>query len=79
MTQKKLNKTDFNVRIKAIMYSLYHGFMHYWVYESSKHYNCSYFQHLWINITYAFRWMTFREDKSDIEFERSKNNNYENK
>lgn len=61
------------MRLKAIYKSIYHGLMPYWVYEGQKHYECSYLQHLWINIKYAFRWATFREDESDIEFEKEIN------
>jgi hypothetical protein len=61
------------MRLKAIYKALYHGILPYWCYEDVKHYDCSYWQHLWINIQYAFRWATFREYQSDVEFEKTNN------
>lgn len=61
------------MRLRAIYKALYHGLLPYWMYESEKHYDCSYWQHLLINLRYAFRWLTFREDQSDIEFENTIN------
>jgi hypothetical protein len=61
------------MRPKAILKALYHGILPYWFYEKERHYGCSYWQHLWINIQYAFRWATFREYESDIEFEKTNN------
>jgi hypothetical protein len=57
------------MRIRAVYKSLYHGILPHWMYEKQRHYNCSYLYHLWINIKYALRWMTFKEDQSDIDFE----------
>jgi hypothetical protein len=62
------------MRIKAIYKAMFHGFLPWWMYEKAKHYNCSYLRHLWINLCYAFRWATFRELESDIEFESQINN-----
>jgi hypothetical protein len=61
------------VRAKAILKAIYHGLMPYGVYEQKRHYKCSYLQHLWINICYGWRWATFRELDSDIEFEKQTN------
>lgn len=57
------------MRKKAIYNALYFGIMPYWVYEKEKHYSCSYFEHLIINLKYAWRWATCEEDESDKEFE----------
>jgi hypothetical protein len=62
------------MRFRAIYNALHHGILPYWCYEKQRHYECSYWQHLWINIQYAFRWATFREFESDIEFEKQTNN-----
>lgn len=58
-----------NTRLRAILNAVYFGVLPYWVYENVKHYRCSYFEHLLINIQYALRWATFKEDESDREFE----------
>lgn len=58
------------MRVKAIYNSLKHGLLPYWMYEKNPHYDCTYFEHLWINIKYAYRWATFNELQSDIDFEK---------
>lgn len=63
------------IRTRAILKALYFGIMPYWVYENVRHYECSYWQHLVINIKYAWRWITYSEDESDREFELKTNNN----
>lgn len=60
-----------NLRIKAICSAVKHGFLPSCLYEKTKHYECSYLRHLWINIKYACRWASFCEDQSDIEFEKN--------
>ena len=62
-------------RIRAILKALFYGIMPYWTYESVRHYECSYFTHLVINIRYAWRWITYSEDESDRDFELKTNNN----
>lgn len=57
------------MRLEAIYKAFYYGLLPYWCYEKERHYSCSYFQHLIINVKYAWRWITFNEDQSDIEFE----------
>lgn len=57
------------MRLKAIYKAFYHGLLPWWMYEREKHYRGSYGRHLLINLKYAFRWATFRELDSDIEFE----------
>ncbi|MGN6416161.1 MAG: hypothetical protein ACTHMC_01625 [Pseudobacter sp.] len=64
------------IRIKAILYALYFGIMPYWMYEKERHYRCSWYAHLVINLQYAYRWITFRETHSDRKFERKTNNNF---
>lgn len=61
------------MRIRTVYKALYHGIFPYWCYEKTKHYDCSYLTHLWINLTYAWRWLTFNEDESDIQFENETN------
>lgn len=61
------------VRIRAICKAIYHGVLPYRCYEKVKHYDCSYLQHLLINLKYAWRWVTFKEDESDIAFEKQIN------
>lgn len=61
------------MRSKAIYNAIKHGLLPYWMYETEKHYDCSYWQHLFINVRYAFRWITFRELELDIEFEKEIN------
>lgn len=63
------------MRARAIYNALKFGLLPYWCYEKEKHYDCSYWLHLRINLQYAFRWLTFREDPTDIDFELSTNNN----
>lgn len=57
------------MRFKAIYYSIIHGLLPWWCYEDVKHYDCSYLQHLWINVVYAFRWFIDKQTYSDIKFE----------
>jgi hypothetical protein len=61
------------IRLRAIYYSLKHGLLPWWLYESTPHYDCSYWYHLWINMKYAARWLTFQEDEADWAFERETN------
>lgn len=63
------------VRIRAILNCFFFGIMPWWVYEKNRHYQCSYLQHLCINIQYAWRWITYREDESDRDFEAEVNKN----
>lgn len=64
------------MRIKAIWNCLKYGLLPWWVYEKEKHYDSSYWQHLWINLTYAWRWLLWKETCSDIQFEKEINNNF---
>lgn len=57
------------MRLRAIYGALKYGILPWWMYERVKHYECSYWQHLRINLRYALRWALFKEDKSDVEFE----------
>jgi hypothetical protein len=63
------------IRLLAIFNCIYFGILPSWVYEKVKHYDCSYIQHLVINLRYAWRWITFTEDQSDWEFELNTNKN----
>lgn len=56
-------------RLKAIACCLKFGLLPWWAYEKAPHYNCSYWQHLLINMGYASRWLTFQEDETDRQFE----------
>lgn len=64
------------MRAKAIYHCLKYGLLPWWMYEDKKHYDFGYWQHLWINLCYAFKWATFRETESDIIFEKEVNNNF---
>jgi hypothetical protein len=61
------------MRVKAIWNAFKHGILPWWCYESHKHYKGNYWAHLWLNIKYAWRWATFREFESDIDFENKTN------
>ena len=67
------------MRLRAIYMALYHGILPYWCYEKEKHYKCSYWRHLLINLRYAFRWAAFIEFESDTEFEKQINNQTDGK
>jgi hypothetical protein len=60
------------MRTKAILNALWYGIMPSWVYEDSPHYapDWGYRQHLQANLCVAWRWLTWREDEDDREFER---------
>jgi hypothetical protein len=60
------------VRYRAIIKALYHGIVPWWVYEKEKHFEGGYLRHLGINLSYAWRWLTFREFESDVDFEITK-------
>lgn len=64
------------MRIKAIACALWFGLLPWQLYEKKKHYECSYLQHLWLNIKYACRWLFFKETESDREFERTVNGKF---
>lgn len=40
-------------KIKEVGQCLFYGIMPYWVYERRCHYDCTYWQHLLINLRYA--------------------------
>lgn len=61
------------MRMRAIFCALYFGILPYWCYEKTRHYQCSYWQHLMINLKYAWRWLSFTETAKDIEFEKRTN------
>jgi hypothetical protein len=61
------------MRANAIYSCLKYGLLPWWMYEDVKHYECSYISHLWLNIQYMCRWLTFQEYESDIEFEKEYN------
>lgn len=62
------------MRVKIVLQAIKHGVLPWWMYEKQKHYDCTYLQHLWINIRYAWRWATFNELQTDIDFENNGNN-----
>lgn len=63
------------MRARAILYCLKYGLLPWWVYEDKKHYDCGYWEHLWVNLVYAWRWLTYTETCSDIQFEKEVNGN----
>jgi hypothetical protein len=60
-------------RLRAIIYAFWYGILPWWMYEEKRHYECSYLAHLWLNITYAMRWLFFLESESDRAFEKKVN------
>lgn len=71
-----MKSISFKIRVKAICFAIYHGFLPTWCYEKTPHHNTTYLKHLFINLKYAFRWLTFNEHPTDIEFERETNQNF---
>jgi hypothetical protein len=61
------------MRIRAIACALFYGVAPSRVYEAERHYDCSYLEHLGINLALAWRWLTFRETWEDVDFEREVN------
>lgn len=61
------------MRFKAIAKSLKYGLLPSRLYEPQRHYSCSYWVHLRMNLAYAWVWLTFQETAQDIEFERQIN------
>ena len=61
---------------RAIFYSMKYAILPYWMYESVKHYECSYWNHFIENMRYAARWINGDVDESDYEFERKTNKNF---
>ncbi len=57
------------MRAGAIIACLYYGLLPWWCYERRRHYSCSYWRHLWINLALAWRWATCRQTYSDMRFE----------
>ena len=57
------------MRTRAVLKALYHGLLPYWCYEKVRHYECSYLQHLVVNLKYAFRWIIGKQQFGDIRFE----------
>jgi hypothetical protein len=61
------------IRRHAILCCLFYSLLPYWMYESQKHYRCSYWQHLRINLEYAWRWIKWDVDEVDYQFEKQYN------
>jgi hypothetical protein len=61
------------MRLRAIACALFFGIAPSRVYERERHYDCSYWTHLWMNLALALRWATWREDDYDRNFEREIN------
>jgi hypothetical protein len=57
------------LRLRAIGFALFYGLAPSRLYEDERHYDCSYLQHLGINLALAGRWLTFRETWEDVAFE----------
>jgi hypothetical protein len=56
-------------RSRALLCCLWFGLIPWQIYERKRHYDGGYLGHLWLNIGYAFRWMTCREGAIDVLFE----------
>lgn len=61
------------MRARAIFCALLYGLLPSRCYEAIPHYDCGYWAHLGVNLRYAARWATWREDEGDRAFERSVN------
>lgn len=62
------------LRARAIGCCIFYGLAPHWLYEDEPHYApLSYLGHLWLNIVYGLRWLTFRESAQDRAFEREVN------
>lgn len=57
------------MRAKAILKALFYGIAPWWMYERKCHYECSYSEHLTMNLKMAYRWATKNEREDDVEFE----------
>lgn len=61
------------MRLHAIACALFYGLAPSWVYEKERHYGCSYWTHLGMNLGLAWRWATWRETAEDRKFEATTN------
>lgn len=62
------------MRLRAIWSCLWFGVRPWWMYEEACHYSpMTYRQHLRLNLSYAWSWITFRETEADRAFEREVN------
>lgn len=62
------------MRPRAIASCLFYGLAPWQLYEDECHYApWGYWRHLWENVVYGVRWLTFRETAEDWEFEREVN------
>ena len=61
-------KAPLPIRIRAIFNFLYFGIMPSWVYEKQRHYRCSYWVHLRMNMSGLVDWVMLRENDDDIAF-----------
>lgn len=58
------------MRLRAIACALFYGIAPWQLYESSSHYApMGYFEHLFLNLGLALRWLTFGETAEDRSFE----------
>src|SRR3712207_1185212 len=60
-------------RLRAILLALWFSVRPSRMYEKTPHYDCTYWQHLYINLCYVYRWATFTETQSDRDFEKKAN------
>lgn len=61
------------MRIQAVACALFYGIVPSRVYETESHYPFTYTEHLQVNLGIAWRWATWNETDSDIEFEIEEN------
>lgn len=58
------------MRFRAIGCAIFYGVVPSWLYEDTPHYApWGYWRHLWENVAYGLRWLTFRETGEDGRFE----------
>lgn len=62
------------MRLRAIACALWFGLLPWPAYESRCHYaGMTYAGHVWLNLHYAWVWITHRETEADRQFEREVN------
>lgn len=57
------------MRARAVLNALKYGFLPSRLYEDDPHHDLGYWTHLWMNLAYAWRWVTRTETASDRSFE----------
>lgn len=62
------------MKFRAIFCCIYFGVMPWWIYERNRpHYDCSYIEHLKMNLIQAWIWIANLYEFADIRFEKTTN------